>query len=62
MMKTVSEIIEAQNFLKNQYGEEGYARLIEKAKQKKTQTLIGMANDDSREPTIRLVAIAALGE
>jgi hypothetical protein len=35
---------------------------MEKATQKKTQTLIGMANDDNLEATVRLVAIAALGE
>lgn len=62
MMKTISEIIEAQDFLKNQYGEEGYARLMEKATQKKPQTLLGMANDDTLEATVRIVAIAALGE
>ena len=74
MMKNAMEIKEAQDYLKETYGEEGYQKLMDavgkkvnsiKQKAPKLPTLIilsGLAKDDSLLAEARLAFLAAIGE
>ena len=63
MMKTVSDIIEAQDFLKSQYGKDGYQKLMAKLNSKNlsVDVLAYMSKDESLDSVIRVAAIAAMG-
>ncbi|MHA1225252.1 MAG: hypothetical protein ACTSPV_00750 [Candidatus Hodarchaeales archaeon] len=70
-MAVVDQILKAQNFLKKQYGEEGYKKMV-KAMQERVEKVRGnmpsveilahITNDKDFSPEVRLVALAALGE
>ena len=74
MLKVASEIKQAQEFLLNQYGDEGYKTLINGVKGKvrrileqapdltELQVLAVLAKDKSLPADCRLVALAAMGE
>lgn len=64
MAEIVSKIIEAQNFLRQRYGEEGYKKLMDAilGKTKDNRVLIYIAMDKSLFAVVRLVAMAAIGE
>ena len=64
MAEIVSKIIEAQNFLRQRYGEEGYKKLMDAilGKTKDNRVLIYIAMDKSLSAVVRLVAMAAIGE
>jgi len=64
MAEIVSKIIEAQNFLRQRYGEEGYKKLMDAilGKTKDNRVPIYIAMDRSLSAVVRLVAMAAIGE
>ncbi|RLE37799.1 hypothetical protein DRJ17_05760 [Candidatus Woesearchaeota archaeon] len=64
MAGIVSKIVEAQNFLRQKYGEEGYKKLVNAIlkKTKDNRVLIYIAMDRSLSAVVRLVAMAAIGE
>jgi len=71
MLKTVMEIKQAQDFLVNRFGHSGYRELVRRLQTKIAEhdgsdvelaVLASLANDETQGATIRLVAIAAMGE
>lgn len=61
----VDKIIKAQDTLIKKYGKEEYKRLINKLKEKTNNEafiLIGLYEDETLDPVIRLGALASLGE
>jgi hypothetical protein len=72
MMMIAVQIAKVQVELKNKYGEESYMRLVSSMKSRvnqvrpadvtELQCLSHIANDESMDSTLRLVAIAAMGE
>jgi len=64
-MKTINEIIQAQDALKNKFGDTDYQKLITAIKNKSNNNLLvlrAMAKDNSLSAIIRLGAIACMGE
>ena len=65
MKLIVDNIMKAQNFLINRYGEEGYKILIDTIKKKTNNDqviLLGMLQDETLKADIRLVVLASFGE
>jgi hypothetical protein len=72
MMMIATQISKVQVELKNTYGEEAYMRLVNSMKARvnkvrpadvtEIQCLSHIANDESMDSTLRLIAIAAMGE
>jgi hypothetical protein len=71
MQKTVEEIAQAQDFLKERYGESGYREMLRRLQTSIAKhggsdvellVLVDVADDDTVGATVRLVAIAAMGE
>ena len=65
MMKLVFQITQAQQALKELYGQKGYHQLIVKMKEKTNNDpvlLLAIYQDKDLFPAIRLVALSLLGE
>jgi hypothetical protein len=72
MMMIATQISKVQSELKNKYGEESYKRIVNSMRNKINQVkpagitelecLSIFANDESKDSTLRLFAIAAMGE
>lgn len=65
MKLAVDNIIKAQDFLINRYGEKDYKKLIDMIKKKTNNdqiVLLGMLQDETLKADIRLVVLASFGE
>ena len=59
------KIIEAQNWIKKQYGEEDYKRITDHMKERTKNNiaiLAYMTTDNSLPANVRLIALATMGE
>ena len=71
MLKTVHEIARAQDFLKEQHGEDDYRKMVDRLQvaiakhggsDVELVVLADMAKDEELSPTLRLLAVATMGE
>ena len=72
-MRVVYDIIKAQDFLKEKYGEEAYQELVDRCNSQIQQLsndvgvpvldiLSAISKDDKLSPEVRIAAVAAMGE
>jgi hypothetical protein len=71
MLKITMDILQAQDFLKEKYGESDYRKMIHRLQTKIVEAggedvelavLNDIATDETVGPVVRLVAITAMGE